>query len=95
MLTNAENFVKRYREAKNGKQGENRKDIIQKEILSVEENLRKKEETKKRALRQSLESPDDEKTYTSILEDLRKEISTLEKRRQELTKDLVMFEEQE
>ncbi len=95
MLTNAESFVKRYRETKNGKQGGNRKDTIQKEILDIEETLRKKEETKKRAVRQSLENPDDEKTYTSILEDLRKEISILDTRKQELIRNLAMFEEQE
>ena len=50
--------------------------------------MRKKEETRKNAIRKSLESPHDANVYDAILMDLSKEAHTLEQRKKEISSEL-------
>ncbi len=50
--------------------------------------MRKKEETRKNAIRKSLEDPHDASVYDAILMDLSKEAHTLEQRKKEISSEL-------
>jgi hypothetical protein len=88
MLMNAERFIADYEEVRTGKDGEKRRKALEKELLEIEENMRKKEETRKNALRKSLENPHDASVYDTILMDLSKEAHTLEQRKKEILSEL-------
>jgi hypothetical protein len=53
-----------------GDSGKKRQKMTEKELLQIEETLRKKAEIKKQTLRRSIENPQDEEIYTSILIDI-------------------------
>lgn len=88
MLLNAERFIADYEEVRTGKNGEKRKNTLEKEIIEMEESLGKKEETRKNAIRKSLENPHDTSIYDAILIDLSKEVHTLEQRKWEISAEL-------
>jgi hypothetical protein len=85
LILNAERFIKDYEEVRTGKNGEKRKNTLEKELLGLEEMMKKKEETRKQAIRKGLENPDDMTLYASILDDLSKEMKILEIRKKELS----------
>ena len=85
LILNAERFIKDYEEVRTGKNGEKRKNTLEKELIELEEMIKKKEETRKQAIRKGLENPDDMTLYASILDDLSKEVKTLEIRKKELS----------
>ena len=88
MLMNAERFIADYEEVRAWKDGEKRRKALEKELLEIEENMRKKEETRKNAIRKSLEDPHDASVYDAILMDLSKEAHTLEQRKKEISSEL-------
>ena len=88
MLLNAERFIADYEEGRAGKDWEKRRKTLEKELLEIEENMRKKEETRKNAIRKSLESPHDASIYDAILMDLSKEARILEQRKKEISSEL-------
>lgn len=85
LILNAERFIKDYEEIRTRKNGEKRKNTLEKELIELEEMMKKKEETRKQAIRKGLENPDDMTLYASILDDLSKEVRTLETRKKELS----------
>ena len=70
-----------YEEVRIWKNGEQRRKNLEKELIGLEEMMKKKEETRKQAIRKWLENPDDMALYASILDDLSKEVKTLEIRK--------------
>jgi hypothetical protein len=95
LILHAERFIMDYEEVRTGKNGEKRKNTLEKEVLELEEMMKKKEETRKQAIRKGLENPDDMTLYASILDDLSKEVKTLEIRKKELFSELQEYKERQ
>ena len=95
LILNAERFIKDYEEIRTRKNGEKRKNTLEKELIELEEMMKKKEETRKQAIRKGLENPDDMTLYASILDDLSKEVRTLETRKKELSWELEEYRERQ
>ncbi len=93
MLTHAEKFICEHEESEGWSAGINRKNELEKELLTLSENIRKKSELKQTVLRKTLESPEDREALENILHDVRKEIITLELRKREVQNQLVHFRE--
>lgn len=84
ILLDAEWFIKKYEATVSGDSGKKRQQMTEKELLQIEETLKKKAEIKKQTLRKSIENPQDEEIYTSILIDIWNEQGELLKRQKEL-----------
>ncbi len=95
LILNAERFIMDYEEVRTGKNGEKRKNTLETELLELEEMMKKKEETRKQAIRKGLENPDDMTLYASILDDLSKEVKTLETRKKEVSWELKEYRERQ
>ena len=93
LILNAERFIMDYEEVRTGKNGEKRRKNLEKEFIGLEEMMKKKEETRKQAIRKGLENPDDMTLYASILDDLSKEVKILEIRKKELSSELQEYME--
>lgn len=93
LILNAERFIMDYEEVRTGKNGERRRKNLEKELMGLEEMMKKKEETRKQAIRKGLENPDDMTLYASILDDLSKEVKILEVRKKELSSELQEYME--
>ncbi len=95
MLQNAEKFIEEHEAREQWEDGKNRKNNIEKELFWINEQIKKKEEMKKNALRKSLENPEDTETFDEIIIDLKKEITTLQLRKHDLERELAFFDERE
>ena len=51
LILNAERFIMDYEEVRTGKNGERRRKNLEKELMGLEEMMKKKEETRKQAIR--------------------------------------------
>lgn len=94
MLLHAESFIKDYEEWKGGMAMEKRKNALEKELIEIRNTIIWKEELRKKTIRKGLESSDDS-IYTSIVEDISKEVKILEDRRKEISKELQWYEERQ
>lgn len=93
ILTHAEKFIHDHEESEGWITWLHRKNELEKEFITLSENIRKKSELKQTVLRKTLESPEDREALENILHDVRREITTLELRKQEILSQLVHFRE--
>jgi site-specific DNA recombinase len=71
------------------------KDRFEKELLETNELIKKKELTKKDALRKTLEDPENTDLYKQIIIDISREIYILSDRKKNISREIVSYEESE
>jgi hypothetical protein len=71
------------------------KDRFERELLETNELIKKKELTKKDALRKTLEDPENAEIYKQIIIDISREIHTLNERKKSISREIASYEESE
>ena len=95
LLQDPTDFVRAYEAEKWKNKITLEKDRFEKELLETNEFIKKKELTKKDALRKSLEDSENEELYKQIIVDISREIHTLNERKKSISREIVSYEENE
>lgn len=88
-------FIRAYEAEKWKNKSTLEKDRFQKELLETNELIKKKELTKKDALRKSLEDSENEVLYRQIIVDISRETHILNERKKNISREIVSYEENE